>query len=88
MVIGGHVLVADLVDDVLEEAVFFEGVVEGVEVVEDDVAFLFIFAVTGDAVFLKERAGLRDEVVGPSRREREGEEGNGSKKMHPKDSVY
>ena len=87
MVIGRHVLVADLVDDVPEEAVFFEGVVQGVEVVEDDIAFLFIFAVTGDAVFLEERPGLRDEIVGPSRRERESEEGNGSKKVHRKDSV-
>ena len=65
-VIGWHFLVLDLVDDIFEELEVFEGVVDRVDFVKSDSAFLFVGSVAGNAVLLEDRMGLIGKAIGKS----------------------
>ena len=56
----------DLVDDIFEELKVFEGVVDRVDFVKSDSAFLFVGSVAGNTVFLENWTGLIGKAIGKS----------------------
>lgn len=81
-VIGRHVAVLDLVDDVYEELMFFKGVIDAVEIVQGDAAFLFLISVAGETVLLEDGLGLGREVVGPGQKGKRKQAGKLRKQTH------
>ena len=71
-----------MIDDVLKEAMLFEGGIEAIDVVENNVAFLFLLTVAGDAVFLEEGARSFGEFIGPERRDGEGTKNESEEQAH------
>ena len=61
---------------------FFEGVIDAVEIVQGDAAFLFFFAVAGDAVFLEDGFGFGHEVVCLGEKEERGQENQRERETH------
>lgn len=56
----------NLVDDIFEELEVFEGVVNRVDFVKSDPAFLFVGSVAGNAVLLEDRMSLIGKAIGKS----------------------
>lgn len=79
---GRHFAVLDLIDDVLKELEFLEAIVQRVDLVKSDTAFLFVRSVAGNAVLFEDGLDLIREVIGPGGREDREKNQEGGEKVH------
>jgi hypothetical protein len=70
--------VSNLVDDIFKELEVFKGVVDRVDLVKSDSAFLFIGSMAGNAVLLEDRMGLIGKAIGKSGTKAANKNKNGS----------